>query len=128
MNKKVEELVEWVAKRLFKDDLHPTSQIEYEYKWAKLNERETNYWLKKAKQILSHPDLALIDRVAVEKIPLPNWENPQPQTVIQSMQIEEAGRHRNNGYFHCYNQMRREYWLPVIPLAEALEEGGQDGR
>jgi len=56
MNNKVGELVEWVAKGL-----------RYEIKkgtisWELLDDGARAYWQHLAKVVLSHPDLALIDR------------------------------------------------------------------
>ena len=56
MSKQVEELVEWVAKIVYGEE-------NYNY----FEDLDTLSWYKekyhnKAKQILSHPDLALIDR------------------------------------------------------------------
>ncbi len=44
---------EKIAKWLFKDYLHPTSQIYWETKWAELTERDRAYYRNKADQIIA---------------------------------------------------------------------------
>ena len=61
MNNKVEELVEWVARLITGEP----SQIQDEKgSWIDdpLHEMDVSSNIELAKQILSHPDLALIDR------------------------------------------------------------------
>ena len=48
-----EKLKEKIAKWLFRDDLHPTSKIDWENKWTKLTEQDKQYWLNKADKLLS---------------------------------------------------------------------------
>ena len=57
MNNKVEELVEWVARQL------PTGASPLASKnWDEIGAVSKEIWQRKARLILSHPDLALIDR------------------------------------------------------------------
>ncbi len=92
MQDKVTELAEWVAKTILEADIYrrplPTSN-----------------WQDVAKQILSHPDLALIDRG--KELPLPRSPisiDPHPD------------------YYVAQQDMLGENYKPVIPLAEALKE------
>jgi len=84
MNKKVDELVEWVAREIFS-----ICCPGYEF-------HDEEMYRGFAKQILSHPDLALIDKTA------------------QFIKTDEG-----NGYYLTSEPM---HLLPVIPLAEALKE------
>ena len=65
MNKQVEELVEWVANKII---VYTCCNCEWEHKDAPHCNSDSSpnkpceYQLTHAKQILSHPDLALIDR------------------------------------------------------------------
>ena len=54
---KVKELVEWVAKQLYDEFSHSLGKH-----WDAVLPELKDGWIKRAKQILSHPDLALIDQ------------------------------------------------------------------
>jgi len=77
---KVEELVEWVAEQI--DDRIAGFTTPY----------GSQHYTGLARQILSHPDLALIDKET------------------------------NFGYYKYWVKLDDEYWHPVIPLAEHLKE------
>lgn len=103
MNKQVDELVEWVAKILWRREAGYTWTEDivdsYEAKLAKES------YGKLARQILSHPDLALIDRDAK----LPKVYNEKVYTETQK-QTARA--------------FVRAGWKPVTPLSETLKEAG----
>lgn len=61
---KVEELVEWVAIELYK---WGTGDLYKKQPFHTLNPKGMSYYLQEARRILSHPDLALIERKK-------NWE------------------------------------------------------
>lgn len=83
MNKKVEGLVEWTQQTI-RDHLVGDRTA---------TSLEVHLCLTAAKAILSHPDLALIDR----------------ERMSQYLPTKET---------YCFDAG----WLPVIPLAEALKE------
>ncbi len=90
MGKKVEELVEWTARRVGVFDTH--------LEWDRLSLLSQQRARDEAIQILSHPDLALIDKV--------NEDVKVTRAVSKSKDAPII-------------------WIPlvaVIPLAEALEE------
>jgi len=63
---KVDELVEWVAKELHYYDWDCEVSMAYNYGgsgvWEEQDDVLHQFYLNRAKQLLSHPDLALIDR------------------------------------------------------------------
>ena len=71
MNKKVEELVEWLAKGLRYEERKGSIP------WESLDEGAKAYWLHLAKIILSHPDLALIKCIGC-KPRKEGWHNVIP--------------------------------------------------
>ncbi len=96
MDDKVKELVEWVAEIIRYADTSENPVL--------IPDSLREDYLKAAKQILSHPDLALIDRS--KKYPLYNTSGDVYQ-VLQRGQNDMIGM----GFKYA-----------VIPLAEALEE------
>ncbi len=100
---KIKELVEWVAKGLY---VKVTGQLllanyfgdqpTYEVSWDKLSDTAKAAWIEYAKQILSHPDLYLVDMKKATSI--------------------------DNQYLGKLWVIAQEY---VIPLAEALKEANK---
>ena len=93
MNEQVERLVEWVARELYFDGEDYVTGSVAEMSWREKLPYQKQRWVDKATRILSHPDLALIDR-ELEKVKI----------AYNEMDIELCT---------C---------PPVIPLAEALKE------
>ena len=107
MNKKVEELVEWVAEQI--KPLAKNYVLGYIHN---LNELEPE--LKKAldcytAQILSHPDLALIDD-----------DQSYPDMYFWCPDCKKTQVN------HMCNIVEGERWRKVIPLAEALKGANND--
>ena len=93
------ELVEWVAILVCEDggDTWELAPDEYKESYKKL-----------AKQILSHPDLALIDRRELPDIPEFEYDDEEYIPYLQRGAIN-------------YTKMLTNYYH-IIPLAEALKE------
>ena len=109
MNDNVTVLVQWVADWLLQFHEQKDNHSEY-------NEL---YYLRSAKELLSgHPDLALIDREA---------EKPKNWKVFK--RVLTASKEDNDLVQLGYNCHRQDIlsadWKPVIPLASAIEEGGE---
>ncbi len=94
MNKQVEELVDWVAERMY----HAHYDLTL---WDDLHENIKVGWREGAKEILSHPDLALIDREKLgECIHYVEGAMGEQELITPEEYVKE---------------------LPIIPLAEALK-------
>ena len=98
---RVEELIEWVANTL----MPYAKQLEEEFGSGNM---DNVFKLSRelAKQILSHPDLALIDR-----------ERTPPVTFPEKLDADYI-----KAWEQGANDLTRGGWLPVIPLAEAIKE------
>jgi len=91
---KVDELVEWVARVIYEEP----QAISY-FNWETAQERDKQYYRRKAKQILSHPDLALIDR-----------ENDLPEVAYHS-----------SNWCLIPRRFIKSHIEAVIPLAGAIK-------
>jgi len=109
MNKKVEELVERVAKQLdevFSALDHYDCSEECGHRVGLSEWRDSL-----VKQILSHPDLALIDRKKLpNELDCVDCPTPEGRECYQCYIYEGFGKAIQAGY------------LPIIPLAEELKE------
>ncbi len=97
---KVDELVEWAAKQAYEltNPFHP---------WHKAGKASKGWYRTLAKHILSHPDLALIDR----------------DKNFPKLSAFDSSRTTNfeDGFLMCKGQMIVSgYSHSIIPLAEAL--------
>ena len=92
MDKKVEELVEWVAKELYFEGEHFDNGTVAAVTWTEGNPKRLAPFYQRAKRILSHPDLALMLR---------------PQHIDWEKEIEKVKQSRI---------------ALVIPLKEELEK------
>ena len=106
----VNELVEWAAGRIIVDCGYGS---EYPCPYTvpvdvcPHEDKDVCQWqLDRAKEILSHPDLALID---------------SNQTFPVSPYQSEGGE-VNTGYVYARQDLRKMGWKLVIPLADALKE------
>jgi len=110
MDKKIKELVEWVAEQLWVSEqrLYPPQFWGFPYKG--LHESYKKEVRTKAAQILSHPDLALIDR----KRKFPTLRHPLTTPKEENNMVQL-------GYGMCRQDIFKAGFKPIIPLAEALE-------
>jgi len=115
MNNKVEELVEWVAKQigltLYKSD-----------NWEEYPEKSKRLFRIGAKQILSHPDLALIDRdIKPPSLSINDCER------INKLFRKDTKAKIIKAYYDAQIELINEHnYEPIIPLAEALK-GANNG-
>ena len=111
MDKKVEELVEWVAKLC--------CECHYRFEatlvcWEDQTSGEKEWWLDYAEQILSHPDLALIDRET--KCMLRDSAHPNRCIFLSGCNC------KSEDSCPIYKEFEEKGWRVVISLAEALKE------
>ena len=101
MNEKVLELVEWVAKTMQDRDAEAGECYAC---WDESVEATRNSYKVTAKRVLSHPDLALIDREKElpDEISIAEFGLGEP--LFDRGTIKEAG------------------FLPAIPLAEEVKK------
>ena len=96
---------EKIAKWLFKDNLHPTSKIEWANKWARLSDRDKQYWLDKADQILAlMPDVEEVKRKLRAEL------NAEIRIELGSKAFEKGKREERERILNrFYNKLSEEY-------------------
>lgn len=99
----VQKLVEWVAIFVYKS-MFPRQDLYEQRPWEVVGEEEREVYRADARAILSHPDLALIDR-----------EKKPPSSGVLDSLLKET-------WELCQQAMLSSDYLPVIPLAEELKE------
>lgn len=111
MEDKVNELVEWVARRCFAFDYAKAKLFEEKKlkSWNRLPKLWKDTYRGHARKILSHPDLALIE-----------WDAHASDCAVYNEPAYPKGE------CTCKNYIPKG-WKQVIPLAEALKEA-DDGK
>jgi len=112
MIEKVDELVEWVANEIW-TTIHPSRACTL----RQAGKDTMSVYYKAAKQIISHPDLALIDGEKIQRMyAMPSWfwknckqQRKKPAKICLVCPFIDC----KTGMAKC---------LPVIPLAEAIKE------
>ena len=118
MNDKVTELVEWAARKIV---VYTCEGCEWEHKMAPHCNGDTQsddfceYQFDQAKQILSHPDLALIDKA---RIPPQVIKRP---TRLMGATYPESVQWRGDEHFEPCPICGEANCFPVIPLARELK-------
>ncbi len=86
---------EKIAKWLFKDNLHPTSKIDWANKWDRLSDRDKQYWLDKADKLLALFALPKLDRPGntdkVEDV-IKILTRERRQSITQNIYIDKLER------------------------------------
>ena len=128
--KEVKELVEWVAGNLWDSEKRISAGWEYlKYmEFNKLPDGTKGVFRKQAKQILSHPKLALIvDRELPSDEWFTNLKNLiDPSFVDYFRRWTAMDDGQTVGERQVKSYLTQGGFKPVIPLAEALKEDSND--
>ncbi len=101
---KVDELVEWAAEIYWLSSYRNWSAFDWDKLFAEASDLAKEHCRDFAKQILSHPDLALIDR-----------------SVVKGNFRYDYGECQHAAH-HVVAKLLSHGWQNVIPLAEAIKE------
>ncbi len=101
----VNELIEWAAQIIGED--------YDERDWVNYSNSVKEMFRKIAKQILSHPDLTLIDRE--KSLPTMDCSDCEASEGCEPNDCVEA-----DGYCKAQGDFKQANYEPVIPLAEAI--------